>query len=310
MKRKNKVWALLLSALMMLSLAACGGDDKESAKKVADDTSVMGMSFTAPEEFETVERSIEKSADGNLISKNISYSLSDSRALAFAYTIAEGRSLEEELKDQTGYDRKEYNGTELILYKSGKKTYMAFYQDGEDVYGIQYRASSEETVDDEFDAILQTVRFSKKTETTMNTFTLDNVKYSLELDVPLYSESSNVKENSDGTLVSKSFVWKFANDSEKIDYRFAIEERKNAKLEDALKEDKEYTKEKIGDVTYTFEKGSDDTDIYDHYDYFVQRGDDLYLVQNKGVSNGWVVTRSDESKKAFKTFIHSVKFAK
>lgn len=315
MKKTNKLFALLLSALMLVSLAACGSgkDGKAAAKKLADDTAIMGVSFTAPEGYETVERTIEKTADGKLVSKSINYTLPDSGALAFAYTVAEGRDLNDELKEyeeQGKVTRKEYNGTELILYKSGKKTSMAFYQDGEDVYGVQYRASNEETVDDEFDKILQTVKYKKTTKTTLNEFTLDKVTYSLELDVPLYSESTTISAKPDGTLVKMSFVWKFGKDSEKTDYRFSIEEHKDTKLEELLKEDKEYEEKEIGGTTYTFEKGDESTDVYDHYNYYAQIGEDVYVVQNKGVSNGWLVSRSEESKKAFKTFINSVKFGK
>lgn len=186
---------------------------------------------------------------------------------------------------------------------------MAFYQDGENVYGIQYRASNEETIDDEFDKILQGVKFNDNTETTLNDITLDDIEYNIELDVPLYSESTNLKEKPDGTLVRKSFVWKFANDSEKkIDYRFGIEQNKNTKLEDMLKEDKKYDEKKLGEETYTFEKGEKKTDKYDHYNYYIQHGEDVYVVQNKGTSSGWFVSRSEESVKAFKTFINSVKF--
>ena len=117
-----------------------------------------------------------------------------------------------------------------------------------------------------------------------------------------------MEEKPDGTVVSKKFIWKYSQDSETIDYRFGIEEYKDAKLADILKEDKEYEELKIGGVTYSVEKSDKETDTYDYYNYYVQQGDNVYVIQNKGISNGWFVSRSEESKKAFETFINSVKF--
>ena len=311
MKSTQKMYAFLLAALMLFALVSCGGDGKkkeeEVIKTVADDTAVLGMSFSAPETYETVQRDIEKDTQGKLMNKSISYKIAENSYLSFAFTIAEGRKLEDELGEMK-VERKEYNGVELIIYKSSKKTYMAFYQVGDNVYGVQYRALNEETIDDEFDKILQTVKMTDATETTVNDITLDNIQYDLATDVPLYSESTSVVEKPDGTLVKKSFVWKYSEDSEKISYRFGIEQNKNTKLEDLISADKEYAEKKIGNVTYTFEKGEKKTDTYDHYNYYVQQGEDVYVVQNKGVSNGWVVSRSEESKKAFKKFINAVQF--
>ena len=192
MKSTKKAFAFVLAALMLLALAGCGGDGKkeeEAPKTVADDTSIFSMSFSAPEGFETVQREVEKTTDGKLLGKGISYIFSDGRDLAFVFTDADGKKLEDEL-GKMEVERKEYNGTEWILYKSGKKTYMSFYQDGEKVYGIQYRDSNEETIDDEFDKILRTVKMTGATETTLNDVSLDKVKYNLETDVPLFTETT------------------------------------------------------------------------------------------------------------------------
>ena len=308
---KNKVLAFLLAALMIFALAGCGGDGedgKEEVKKtVADDTSILSMSFSAPDGFETVQREVEKTAKGKLINKGIAYTLPDDCSLTFVFTDADGKKLEDQL-GKMKVERKEYNGTEWILYRSSKKTYMAFYQDGENVYGIQYRNSNEETIEDEFDKVLQTVKMTGATETTLNDFSLDKVKYNLETDVPLFSETTTVEEKPDGTLVSKKFVWKYSEDSEKISYRFGIEEHKNTTVKDVVGEKKELEEGQIGDITYSFEKSDKKTDVYDHYNYYIQQGEDVYAVQNKGVSGGLITTRSDESKKAFKKFIKAVKF--
>ncbi len=304
MKSAKKIVSVLLAAFMTIALVGCGEDGKN---RVVDDTSVLGMSFTPPKEFETVQRSVEKTADGKLVSKTILYKLSDERTIAYAVTDAEGHKLEDEL-GETKVERKEYNGKELILYSSGKKTRMAFYQDGENVYGVQYKSADTETIDDELDKMLQQVTFSDKKETALNDIKLDKIKYSTETDIPVYSESTDMEEKPDGTVVSKKFIWKYSQDSETIDYRFGIEEYKDAKLADILKEDKEYEELKIGGVTYSVEKSDKETDTYDYYNYYVQQGDNVYVIQNKGISNGWFVSRSEESKKAFETFINSVKF--
>ena len=218
-----------------------------------------------------------------------------------------GQKLEDELGEME-VERKEYNGTELIIYKSSKKTYMAFYQDGENVYGIQYRNSNEETIEDEFDKVLQTVKMTGATETTLNDFSLDKVKYNLETDVPLFSETTIVEEKPDGTLVNKKFTWKYSADSSKIVYRFGIEEHKNTTVQDVAGEKKKLEEGQIGDITYSFEKGEKKTDTFDHYNYYVQQGEDVYVVSNKGVSNGLFTSRSKESVKAFEGFIKAVSF--
>ncbi len=304
----KKAFSVWLAVLMLAALASCGGDEEEAAKKVADDTGVVGMHFSAPEAYETVERAIQKTTDGKLMSKGISYTISDDKSLAYAYTIAEGRKLEDEVKDNDKIETKEYNGVNIYIYKSGKKTRMAFYQDGESVYGVQYRTASEETIDDEFDKIMQNVKFTKDTETTLNNFKLDKVKYDVKADVPMYSESTNIVEKPDGTLVSKSYSWEYGKDSEKTEYRFGIDQYVNCKLEEKLSEKKEYEEVKVGDITYTVEKSDSAADEFDHYKFYVQQGEDVYVIQNKGVSNGWLVSRSDESKAAFKTFLQSVTF--
>ena len=310
MESTKKALAFLMAVLMLFALAACGKDkeeEQEVPKTVADDTSVLAMSFSAPEAYETVQRDVEKTTDGSLVTKTVSYTVSENVTISYAYTIADGHKLEDELGEMK-VERKEYNGTELILYKSSKKTSMAFCQKGEDVYAIQYRGSDEKTIDDEFDKILRNVKMTDATETETNDFTLDKVKYTTETDVPVASEVTTLVGKPDGTVVKKAIVWKYANDTTKVLYRFGIEQHINAKLEDMKKEGKEYTEKEIAGVTYTFEKGDKKTDAYDHYNYYVQQGDDVYVVQNKGVSNGWIVSRSEESKKAFKKFINAVKF--
>lgn len=311
MKSTRKAFAILLAVLMLFALAACTddgvGSKKEEHKKVAEDTSILEMSFSAPEEYDTVQRSVEKTTEGKLISKGINYTLSDDRTLSLVFTDANGQKLEDELGEME-VERKEYNGTELIIYRSSKKTYMAFCQKGENVYGIQYRAASEETIEDEFEKILQTVKFTDSTETTLNDFKLDKITYNTETDVPLYSETTYITEKPDGTLIKKSFVWKYSSDSQKMDYRFGIEEQKNVKLEDVLDAKKEYQEAEIGDVTYKFEKSEDKESIYDYYNYYVQQGEDVYVVSNKGVSNGLFTSRSKESVKAFEGFINAVSF--
>jgi hypothetical protein len=301
MKSLKKTVSLWLAAMMLVSLAACGSNS------AVDDTSVMEMSFKSPEGYETVERSVEKNTEGKLTGKSIGYTFEDGRSVAFAFSSANGQSIEDEL-EQMEVERKEYNGTELVLYQSGKKTYMAFCQKGDNVYGVQYRSDNEETLADEFDKILKTVKFSDAKKTAMNDFVLDKVTYELKTDIPLYSETTNLKEKADGTVVSKSFIWKYSEDSEKVNYRFSIEQRKDTKLEDLLDEDKEYDTTEINGTTFTFAKEGEDTDALDHNSYYVERGGDVYLIQNKGVSTGWFTSRSDESKAAFKTFIQSIVF--
>lgn len=305
MKKAKTILSLLMAAFLLLTLAGCG---KVGIKKnPVDDTAVLGMSFSSPAGYETVERSVETGADGKVKVKNIGYTFADGRTLAFAYTIVDEGNLEDEL-GSLDVERKEYNGTELILYQSGKKTIMVLYQDGNKLYGVQYRAVDEETVKDEFDKILQTVRFTDAKETALNDFTLDEVTYELKTDIPLYSTTTDLKQKANGTVVSKSMIWKYSQDSEKIDYRFCIEQDKNTKLADLLKEDKEYEETEINGTKFTFAKEEENPDALNHSEYFVQLGDDAYVIQNKGVSNGWFVSRSDESKAAFKTFIRSIVF--
>lgn len=182
---------------------------------------------------------------------------------------------------------------------------MAFAQDGDRIYGIQYKAEDEEKASEEFDIILGGVKFIKTDSTVLNDFTLDDIKYEISPDAAVYSVTTSIEEKPDGTVVSKIIMWNYGKDEDNLDYRFAIRLYKNTQLKDKLNEEKEYTEKQIGDVIYTVLKTEDEDSLYS---YLVQHGEDVYEIYNAGTNGGWFVSRSDESKKAFKEFLATVHF--
>ena len=312
----KKIIALLLAAVFLLSLAACGGANQggsgqsgestdapeTTAKpKIADETAVMNMSFSAPEKYSTVQRYIQKDTEGKVTEIDVNYILDDGAKIIYAYSF-DGGITEEQL---SGRETVEIAGKTFYTIDSGK-TQAALTLDGSSTYAFSYVFASDEDVDKTIiNKLGEGIEFTDNTEYTDNDDEMYGINYKTDGIGNLVSLHNTTEETPDGDLVTKQLSWYFGEDIKNIDYRFFIKLTKDSKIEDVKEADKEYTEVTINDITYTAVVADEGKKPYD---YLVQRGDDVYQIHNSGKS-GWIgVTRTEESEAAFETFINSISF--
>ena len=316
----KKLLALLIAAALIFSLAACSasgtdskGDnasDNSAAEPTeapvitaADDTDVLAMHFNAPEGYDTVERYIEKFSDGSISQKTLTYEFADDSEIMVGYTY--GHSITEAVSQEKLDEAEiaEYAGKSFYIIEQ-YTTVMAVNQEENYMYGIGYTFSGE--IDREkFDAFMDGVSFTDSTATEENDDDMYEIHYALDSTWKISTTNSNQMETPDGEIVKKSIGWHVGEDEDNLDFRFVVRVFKNAKVEDQLSEDKEYEEQEINGVTYTVLKTSDD---HKPYEYYTQRGDDVYMIRNNGVSGGWGVDRTEESEAAFETLLNSISF--
>lgn len=310
----KKIVALLLTALLVFALAACSGSSESGSSgepaatetpappTPAEDNAVMGMSFTIPEGYKTVERNIEKTADGTLVDKSFTYAFDDESQIIIGYTYGK------ELTDAVPQDRidnaetAEYDGKSFYIIEEGK-TKMALSQDDKVIYGIGYTFA--DAVDNEkFDDLMSGISFTGATATEEGDDSLYDIQYSLDDCGNVLSTDTVLTVFPDGETDAKSVSWKFGEDLSDPDYRFLIRVYKNSTVEEQLDSDKEYEEQEINGVTFTVIKPSTDDKPYS---YFTQHGSDVYKIYNSG-SGGWFSTRSEECTAAFEALINSISF--
>ena len=160
----KKTLALLIAAVMMLSLAACGNSGKggssaqEETKppKVADETSVMDMTFKAPAKYKEVGRYVSKSVNGIIKEKDIKFNFDDDSSIIYACNF------DTKLDDMLSLDslkKEKYNGVTYYIYES-KPVRAALVQRGKDVYGFSYNFADK--IDNKlFKAKMKEITFSK-----------------------------------------------------------------------------------------------------------------------------------------------------
>lgn len=312
---------LLLAALMILALVACGGTVKESddtaapasekpvepappaPAKIADDSSVIGMSYIAPTGYETVDRFYEYLADGTMTQKSMTYNFENDDSLMFGYTLGENLTDAVPQSALDGAEKKDIGGKSFYVISQGKSI-IAAEQEGDVVYGIGYDfAESADRA--KFDEIAAGVNFADTGAPVENSDDLYNIRFKTESAGHVCKMSNTLTEKPDGTTVKKSIMWYFGADKDNVDYRFVIRVFKNSTVEEQLDPENTYDDVEINGVSYKGYKSSYD----DHYiEYFTRYGDDVYQIRNNGVSSGWFVDRSEESHTAFDAFINSVSF--
>ena len=293
---KNAISLIIVFVMILAMLTGCGGGSKSAP--ISKDNKVLAMSFKAPENWVTIERFADKKADGTLVEKDINFNFEDETSLGFAVML--GRKFSE-LTDTSKLDSLEKNGITWYFINSGA-IHAAFAQYGDDIYGIQYQTEGDDTK--MLDDAIAGVSFGKETSTTTDGIELGSIKYDTSTGGKVCGTTVNRQEDTKGNLTQIAAMWAYGDDSSSPDYRFIIEYRKGAALEDVLNSSKEYTDEKIGGKDCKALKDSSEV----IYEYDVQAGDDVYRVVNNGKS-GWLgVTRTDESKEAFQKFVDNIKF--
>lgn len=311
----KKLLALLLALVMVAALAACssgqpasdGGEGAEQvteapvSKTIADDTSVMKMSFSAPASYENVERFFEYLADGTMYEKNIHYTLADGSEITYAYANEEQDMVA--AAESQEHETAEYAGKTFLIFNYDS-AYQSFAQEGSEVFGVQY-APAEGDGKETFDQLMGGISFTDNTETVKDDLDLGDISFTIDNALPLFGYSTSVTETPAGDLLKKSVTWKFGEDRNNIDFRFLIRVFKNSTVEEQKKADKEYEEQEINGVTYTVlvDSGEDAP-----YEYMTQHGDDVYMIRNNGSNNGLWTTRSEESDAAFEAFLNTISF--
>ena len=300
--------AFVMAGAMVLALAACGkkggsgGGLFSKPNTPGNDTAVMALSFNKPETYEKVERYVERTTDGKLVEKNISYKFSDESKLTYAYASGLAEQVKEAL-NIVEMETVEAAGKTFYL-RINDSTYQAFQLEGDDVYGVEYKLP-EGAGREDFDKVLNAVKFTDAKDTLLSDESIYDIKYTIDESLPLYGTRINEVEKQDGTMEEKTVNWYYGQEKDKYDFRFMIRVYKGSKLEDILKEDKEYVDQKIGDLEFKALKTDDDKP----YEYYIQHGEDVYEIRNNGSNNsGWFLTRSDESVEAFEKFLNTIKF--
>ena len=320
----KKALCILVTALLLLSLAACGASgvkpsdtnggeatavtsDTETppepeAPDVIDDTSVNAMSFKAPEGFVSVKRTFDKTTDGTITAKNVEYTFADGSILEFAYSLAQGEQLSDHIPADT--ETKDYGGkTFYVIPKSGD--IIAAVQEGEEIYGVSYEAA-EEAVRETFDGYMAGISFEEDAELTEIEPDIGNVTYSFDDSWNPVSVFTSEVERSDETTERCVYIWRFGKDAKNLDFRFQISRYVNSTIAEQIKESDNTEEKVINGITYTVVLPSDAADK--PFKYFTQQGDDVYLISNNGVSDGWFTDRTEESEAAFEIFINGVSF--
>ena len=312
----KKLLALLLALTVVAALAACSsgstgesdgsGNTVEEVTKapgpqtIADETSVMKMSFSAPETFESAERFINMLADGTIKEKNVTFNISDDESVTYAYAT-EGQDMMEAAESQE-HETAEYAGKTFMIFNYDG-AYQSFTQDGEEVFGVQYTAP--EGGREKLDEALSGISFTDNTDTATDDTEIEGVSYTIDNTLPLAAYSTNVIETAAGELTKKTVTWKFGSDYDDLDFRFVVRVYKNTTIEALHKADKEYEDKEVNCVTYSVlvDSNSDAP-----YEYMTQQGSDVYELRNSGKSSGWGTTRTEESFAAFETFLNTVSF--
>lgn len=314
----KKLLALMIAALIILSLAACGGtrssdnggntaEPTEPADlHISDDTDVLDMKITPPKAYATVCRSLDKLGDGTVFEKNLGYTFDDGSELTFATSTGVTEDQIGQIKSAIGEDKietREAAGKSFFVFEYGSEWY-AINQTDDVTYGIQYKLAEGSEDSAVFDKALEGVSFTDNKTSEINEEGLGDISYTLDSALNVASCYDDLEETSDGEMKSKAYTWRFGKDKDNIDFRFVIRVEKGKKLEDELDEKKTYDEKEIGGLTWTAFNNGDG----EYYDYYIQHGGDVYIVKNIGVSTGWGTTRSDESFEAFGKLMDSISF--
>ena len=317
----KKTLAILVAIVMAISFTACSNIASVN-NNVSGDTLLLGMEITPPEEYSSVERSIDKNTDGTINEKTLTYTLADGSKIAFSTsTEIEDKSLDELLEDSGVKDieKREIAGKQFSVFEFGEL--YALCQDGAYTYGVQFTFPEEENdASDEtneagdaeeeaktsevFDKALEGISFVEDTTSKENEEGLEDINYTLDETLNVVSIVDTLEETKEGDMVSKSYTWRFGTDKDNLDYRFIIRVIKNTTLDAELDESNTYTEKTVGDLTYTVREDSDGN----AFEYNIQHGTDVYVIKNLGDNSGWFIDRSEESYAAFENLINSISF--
>lgn len=318
----KKIFAFLLAALMIFTLAACadssqnqGGSDTAdntvpaateapAPQKIADDTTAVTLSFIPPEGYDTVTRHYEYVADGSVIDKTFTYTFADKSEVIIGHT--KGKEVTDEIPQSYLDDAEiiDYSGKSFYVITKGS-TVMGVCQDDDVVYGIGW-SFADEVDRDAFDALMNSISFTDNAEVGENGDDLYDIRYTLDSSLNVVSINNNLTETPDGDTVDKSITWYYGEDADALDFRLMIKVFKNSAVEEEISDDYRTGELELGGVTYTVLYEEDDSEK--PFAYYTQHGADVYQIRNMGVSGFWSTDRSDESYEALEKLMNTVSF--
>lgn len=316
----KKLLALLLAVAVLFTLAACSGSGKDGltptdessvpetetpteaptpADSILEDRSVEFMTFVPPEGYSSVERVISTFADGSLDEKTITFYWADESTVAYASTA--GYNIGDYL-DLTTLESKEISGQTAYFYNSGAD-HMVMIQ-LEDVLCALDCVPAEGSEDySRLDQALANLQFGECEFSTDVEDGIGAIRYDLgQVGTPLKTSSVH-RVDLEGNTIKKSLTLFFGQDKDNIDYRLLLRVVCNAKVEDELNESTTYEDGTLQGLPCKI-RMEDEHPI----EYFVQRGNDVYILKNLGYNGGWYVDRSEESYAAFDALVASVTF--
>lgn len=308
----KKLLALLLAVAVLFALAACGEskggievtteeptEDPSLAYRIENDRSVEFMTFVPPEGYTSIERILDMHADGTLSEKTLNFYWDDGSEVSYASTS--NYRLEDYL-DVSTLESKEINGQTAYFYNEGSD-HMVMFQIGDVLCALDCVPAEGSEDYSRLDEALENLQFGECEFACEADEDLGPIRCDLSVLGEPVSTSSSERVDLEGNTLRKSFTWRYGQDADNLDYRMLIRVVYGGKVEDELNEYTTYEDGTLLDLPCKI-RMEDGHQI----EYFVQRGDDVYILKNLGVSGGWFVDRSEESYSAFDALIATVSF--
>ena len=310
----KKIIALFIGLFMVLTLGGCSSSStnenpidpnahaEPEVKTLADDTSLRALVVNVPENFETVARFVESTADGKIIEKDLNYTMTDGPDIGYALMCDANLADSIGTSNLEAMEKLDVDGRTVYIYKDGS-TYMALAECGNDIYAVNYALKDDNS--DAFYDFVKTLKFDESAagEVEVNDTDLYDIVYTLDSAYNVYGSSITYSEDNTGKPLEKTVMYKFGESDANMDFRLLIRVHKNKALEDLLSESRTYEEKTINGITYTVEVNEDGP----AYNYYTQHNDDVYQIRNSGKS-GFFTTRSDESFAALDSLLNSISF--
>ena len=295
MKRNNTVLRTALVLLIAALLFMTGCSKGASGKKLKDDTSVMELNFKAPAEYTEIER-FSQFKDGVLYEKDITYSKGDDNEVVFAY-MSDAEALDS--LDLSSFGTMDVDGNSFHVRNYGDSTYVLGTVDG-GLYAIYVAGQGEGgwSLDD----AVAGITFKKTDKTVTDDDVIEGITYSLDGNYKVVDKTVTVTEDSEGKMTKKNMTLTLGKDSDNPEYRLRMTVYKDKTIDDVLSSGA-YSEVNINGTDYRVVE-SDGQPL----EYYAVKGNDVYQFKNSGISNGWFVTRSDESYEALKALVETVKY--
>lgn len=314
----KKLLALLLVVSVLFTLTACAKtengsepmpsgateteaptEDPSLADRIESDRSVEFMTFVPPEGYSSVERMLDMRADGTLTEKTVNFYWDDGSEISYASTSAYRL---EDVLDLSTLETREVNGQTGYFYDSGSDR-MVFFQIGDVLCALDCVPAGDSEDYSMLDEALENLQFGECDFSCESDENLGAIRYDLSvLDDPVSIYSVQLVDL-EGNTIRNSLSWRYGEDEDNLDYRLLIRVVYDGNVDDELSEYATYEDGTLQGLPCKI-RMEDGHPI----EYFVQRGDDVYILKNMGVSNGWYTGRSEESYSAFDALIATVSF--